>query len=150
MRRALYKSRWTIFTASCRRRRGHGSKRPAADASHAERHARAVALRQIAIARHRPQRKEFPVSVIAQVEDPRKSGRRKSLFIPETGLCLGLLQILDAPSDRRIVNLAAGHQTEKRPGCLRRGARCWLVAMIVELVARPVFAPAPVWILDRR
>src|SRR5262249_42563177 len=121
---------------------------PAADPSHPERHARAVALRQIAIARHRPQRKKFPVSVIAQVEDPRKSRRRKSLFIPKTGLSLGLRQILHAPSDRWIADLTAGHQAEQRPGGLRRGARRRLVPAVVELVARTVFAPAPVRILD--
>ena len=49
-------------------------------ASYAER--RAAAVEQILIARKRPDRKEFPVAVVAQIKHARKTGRREALFIP--------------------------------------------------------------------
>jgi|SRR6516164_650694 len=49
-------------------------------ASHAER--RAAAVEQILIARKRPDRKEFPVAVVAQIKHARKTRRREALFIP--------------------------------------------------------------------
>src|SRR5215813_11669369 len=47
-----------------------------------------------------------------------------------------------------MVDLAGGHQAEQRPGRLRRRARGGFIAAVIELVARPVFAPAAVGILD--
>src|SRR5262249_7728359 len=62
------------------------------------------------------------------------------------GLCLR--QILNTARHRWMVNLAGSHEPEQRPGRLRSRAGGRLVAAIVELVARAVFTPAPVRILD--
>src|SRR5262245_8821993 len=48
-----------------------------------------------------------------------------------------------------MVDLAGGHQAKDGPGRLRGGARCALVTLVVELVARPILAPAAVGVLDR-
>src|SRR6516225_9787561 len=47
-----------------------------------------------------------------------------------------------------MVNLAGRHQSEQGPGGLRSRARRFLITMVIELVARPVFSPAAVGILD--
>ena len=51
-----------------------------AQASHAKR--RAAAVEQVLIARKRPDRKEFPVAMVAQIKHTRKTRRREALFIP--------------------------------------------------------------------
>src|SRR3954453_17647409 len=48
-----------------------------------------------------------------------------------------------------MLHLARCHQREQSPRCLRGGARRFLVATIVELVARSILAPAAVLILNR-
>ncbi len=53
-------------------------------ASHAERDAAVVGRGQIAIARHRPEREELPVAVIAQIEHARETGRGEALFVPQS------------------------------------------------------------------
>ena len=91
---------------------------------------------QVAVTRQRPEREEFPVAVIAQIEHPRETGRGVARLVPEAVGGLRLQQITHAARHRRMVDLAGGHQTEQRPGGLRGGARGRLMAAIVELVAR--------------
>src|ERR1041384_6665006 len=117
--------------------------------SHAERHRRTVPGLEIAIARKCPERKESTISVIAQIEDPRKARRGIALLIPKAVNTLILSKICYAASNSRMVHLACRHQPEQGPCGLRRGARRALVAAIIEPVARPVLAPAAIRILDR-
>src|SRR4051812_13970352 len=49
-----------------------------------------------------------------------------------------------------MVDLAGGHQAEQCPSRLRGGARSLLITAIIELVARAVFAPAAILVLNTR
>ena len=65
---------------------------PPRAALHTERHRPTVSALQIAIARHRPEREEFPIAVIAQIEDAGKAGRGVSLLVPQAVGALSLRQ----------------------------------------------------------
>src|SRR4029077_8384103 len=104
---------------------------------------------QITIARHRPEWKESPISVITQIEHTGEARGGISLLFPQAVIALIFGEIRDAASNSRMLHLACRHQTEKRPCGLRGRARRLLVAAIVQLVARSVLAPAAVLILDR-
>src|SRR5215471_11063165 len=94
-----------------------------------------------------PTAEELGVTVIAQIEDARKSRGRIPRLVPESVVALRLRQVGDAPVDC-IARFAHRHQADQCPCGLRRGTRCRLVAAVVELVAGAVLAPAPVRILD--
>jgi hypothetical protein len=51
--------------------------------SHPERHRRAVLVLEVAVARQRPEREEFRVAVVAQVEHAREAGRGVARLVPE-------------------------------------------------------------------
>src|SRR5579884_307773 len=108
---------------------------------HAARHRRRIALRQVSIARERPERKIFAVAVVPKIEDARESGGREPLLLPEPVLALHTQQILDATGGCGVAHLPACHQAQQRPGGLRSRARRGLVTAIVEPIARAVLAP---------
>ncbi len=56
--------------------------------SHPERHRARVGVLEVAVARQRPQRKEFRVAVVAQVEHARETGRGVARLVPEAVLAL--------------------------------------------------------------
>src|SRR6267154_4030151 len=82
---------------------------------HPERHRRAVLVLEAAVARQRPEREEFRVAVVAQVEDARETGRGVARLVPEAVSGLVAQQIVDAALHRRAAELAGGHQAEHRP-----------------------------------
>src|SRR5579864_3784636 len=65
-------------------------------ASHPPRHRGRVAAAQVAVARQRPEREEFRIAVVAQVENPREAGRGVARLVPEAVLTLGADEIVDA------------------------------------------------------
>src|SRR5262249_36495896 len=103
---------------------------------------------EVAVARERPQREEFRVAVIAQVEHAREARRRVVRLAPEAVVALRAGQIVDPALDRGMVDLPRRHQAEHGPSRLRRRARRSLVAAVIELIARAILAPAAVAILD--
>src|SRR5262249_5535218 len=107
-----------------------------------------IAAREIAVTRQRPQRKIFRIAVRAQIEHARKASRGIARLVPQTVGALALGKIFDAAPDRRMIEPARGDEAEHGPGGLRRRRRRRLVAVVVELVARSILAPAAVRILD--
>ena len=89
----------TISTASC----GTGSP---PSSSHPERYAATVRALEVSISGERPERKEFGIAMIAQIEDARKAGRRVERLLPQAVLALRGRKVGDAAGDRRIVGLA--------------------------------------------
>src|SRR6185295_19235311 len=87
-------------------------------ASHPERHRLGIAARQVAVARQRPERKEFRVAVVAQIEHARETGGGVVGLVPEAVGALHAGEIIDAARDRRMLDLARRHQAEQRPGGL--------------------------------
>src|SRR5207253_6029705 len=92
--------------------------REAARASHPVRHRLRISALQVAVARERPQREEFPVAVVAQVEHARETSRGVKLLVPQPVRALRARKIIDAARDRRMIDLARRHQAEQRPGGL--------------------------------
>src|SRR5436190_10402608 len=86
--------------------------------SHPELDGAVVAGRQVAVARQRPQREEFRIAVVAQIEHARESGRGVTRLLPEAVATLTALEISDAALDRELVNIAGRHQPEQRPSGL--------------------------------
>src|SRR5580698_2542203 len=86
--------------------------------SHSPRHRAGVGTLEIAVARQRPQREEFRVTVIAQIENAREPGGGVARLLPKTVGALVAGEIFDAARDRRMIDLARGHQSEQRPGGL--------------------------------
>src|SRR5262249_6030944 len=117
-------------------------------ASHPLAHPARIGIFEVAIARERPQREEFGVAVITQIEHAREARRRVARLVPEAVVALCARQIVDPALDRGMVDLPCRHEAEQRPGRLRRRARRSLVAAVIELVARAILAPAAVGILD--
>src|SRR3989440_4651260 len=91
-------------------------------ASNAERNLPRVAPRQTAKPGESPEREEGAVAVITQVENPRETDGGVPGLVPVAVLVLAVDQKCNPASDRRIANLSGGHQSEQRPGSLRRGA----------------------------
>src|ERR1700731_4392930 len=102
-------------------------------ALHPVRYRLCVTALEVAVAGHRPDREEFRIAVIAQVEHARETSGGVARLIPEAVAALRVGKIFDAARDRRMIDLARGHQAERRPGGLRRGRRRTLVAVVVEL-----------------
>src|SRR5665213_3386493 len=65
---------------------------------------------QLAIAGQRPQREEFRIAVVAQVEDPRKATAGIVLLAPQPVRLLALDQPAHAGRDRWAVDLAGRHE----------------------------------------
>src|SRR5262249_27302766 len=107
-----------------------------------------VAAREIAVAGERPERKIFRITVVAQVEHARKPGRGIARVVPESVGAWAVGEILDAARDRRMIERARRDEPEHRPGGLRGSGRRSLVAVVIELVARAILAPAAVGILN--
>jgi len=80
---------------------------------HTERYRSTIAAPQVAIARHRPERKESRISVIAQIEHAWKACRRVPLLIPKAMIALILHKIRDAASNGRMVHLATAMRPSK-------------------------------------
>src|SRR5712692_2341768 len=110
-------------------------------ASHPKPHRLRIPALEIAITRQRPQREEFPVAVVAQIEYAREPGRGVMPLAPEPVGALRAREIVDAARHRRMIDLARRHQAKQRPGGLRGRAGRRLVAAVIELVARAVLAP---------
>src|SRR5579863_2406891 len=85
---------------------------------HAVRHSSGVAALQIPIARQGPEREKLRIAVVAQVENPRKTGRGVARLIPETILALRRRQVSDAAPYGRMVEFARGDEAEDRPRSL--------------------------------
>src|SRR5262249_9076551 len=100
------------------------------DASHSVPHRARIGVLEVAVARERPQREEFRVAVITQVEHAREARRRVARLVPETVVALRACQIVDPALDRGMVDLSCRHQAEQRPSGLRRRTWCPLIAAI--------------------
>src|SRR5262245_58140119 len=118
------------------------------DASHPVPHRARIGIFEVAVARERPQREEFGVAMITQVEHAREARGRVVRLVPEAVVALRACQIVDPALDRGMVDLPCYHEAEQRPGRLRCRARRSLVAAVIELIARAILAPAAVGILD--
>src|SRR5580693_3111808 len=114
---------------------------------HPVRYRLGVTALEVAVAGHRPDREEFRIAVIAQIEYARETGGGVARLIPESVAALRVGEIFDAARDRRMIDLARGHQAEHRPGGLRRGRRRALIAVVIEFVACAILAPAAVFVL---
>src|SRR5271156_1023025 len=88
--------------------------------SHPEGHRPRVAAFEIAVTRHGPYREEFRVAVVAQIEHAGKTRRGITRLVPESIAALGRGEILDAACDRRMIDVAGGHEPKQRPSRLRR------------------------------
>src|SRR5580704_1933877 len=86
---------------------------------HPPRHRPRIAALQIPVARQRPEREEFRVAVVAQIEHARKTRAGIVLFVPETVAALRGGEIFYAARHRRMIDLARGHEAEQRPRRLR-------------------------------
>src|SRR5262249_38026616 len=86
--------------------------------SHPKRYSRGIAHFEIAIARKSPQRKEFPVPVVAKIKHARKPSRGVSLLIPKAVRGLRPGEILYPALPGRMANFPDGHYPKQRPGCL--------------------------------
>src|SRR5436305_11771694 len=80
--------------------------------SHPKLNGAVVAGRQVAIARQRPQREEFRIAVVAQIEHAREPGRSVTSFLPEAVAALTALEISDAALDRGLADVTRRHQSE--------------------------------------
>src|SRR5580658_8531380 len=101
---------------------------------HAERDIAAVSAPQVAIAGQSPERKEFRVTVIAQIKNARKPRGSVECLRPKAVIALGRREIGYASCHGRMINLADCHQTQQRPSRLRGSAWRWHEAPIIELV----------------
>src|SRR5580693_969116 len=116
-------------------------------ASNAERNLPRVSSRQTAKPGESPEREEGAVAVITQVENPRETDGGVPGLVPVAVLVLAVDQICDPASNGRIANLSGGHQSEQRPGSLRRST----VGRIAVRCPRPIglaaFPPPPILVL---
>jgi hypothetical protein len=78
----------------------------------------AVGALEVAITRHRPQREEFRIAVIAKVEHARKTGRSVAFLLPQTVGALRLGEIIHAALHSAMIDFDRGHEAEQRPGGL--------------------------------
>ena len=106
-----------------------------------------IGLIEIAVTRKRPEREEFRIAVITQIEHAREPRRSELRFAPQSIGFLTAQQIINPFDDRRVLPLSGGHESEQCPGGLRGGAWCRLMAVIVELVAIARLAPSAVGVL---
>src|SRR6516225_10289414 len=81
-------------------------------ASHSVPHRARIGILEVAVARERPQREEFRVAVITQVEHARETRSRVAWLVPETVVALRVCQIVDPALDRGMVDLSCRHQAE--------------------------------------
>src|SRR5882672_8747102 len=77
---------------------------------HPEGHRAHIAALEIAVARQRPEREEFRIAVVAQIEHARETRRGVARLVPEAVGALLRGQIGDAAGDRRMIDVAGGHQ----------------------------------------
>src|SRR6202035_31415 len=82
---------------------------------HPERHRPHIAALEIAVARQRPQREEFRIAVVAQIEHAGETGRGVARLVPKTVGALLCGEIGDAAGDCRMIDAAGGPQAEQRP-----------------------------------
>src|ERR1700722_10064764 len=77
-----------------------------------------IADLEIAIARQRPEREEFRIAVIVQIEHARKAAAGVVRLAPEAIGFLRDLEIIDPARHGRMIDLPRRHQAQDRPGGL--------------------------------
>src|SRR5688572_7240904 len=81
-------------------------------------HAPGIAALEIAVARQRPEREEFRIAVIVQIEDARKTPAGVMGLRPQAVGLLRRLQIIHPARHGRMIHLPRRHQAQQRPGGL--------------------------------
>src|SRR5690349_9845892 len=77
-----------------------------------------IAASEIAVARQGPEREEFRIAVIVEIEHARKTAAGVMRLAPQPVTLLRGFQIIDAACHRRMIDLACRHQAQQRPGGL--------------------------------
>src|SRR5271166_1133414 len=103
-----------------------------------------VAAFQTSESRQSPERKNFGIAVVAEVEDPGKACRGVVRLFPGAVVSLSLCEERDAARDLRPVRFARRHERKQRPRRLRRVARRDRKSVVVEAITVGALAPAAI------